>query len=236
MRVTRQTPIIGMAMVLLAAIVIAASSRLHGTAETAVELVGAIIRQYPGWGVVAFVVLAALSAMLAFFSMVVVVPVAAHHWGQVPTVALLWGGWLAGGAMAYTIGRFLGSRVARLLVSPGRLEYYADRLTARAPFWMILLFQLAVPSEIPGYLLGSLRYRFPAYLLALAIAELPFAIGAVVLSSEFLSRQYWMMVLVGAVGIGFLTWAVKRLHHELEEGPGAPRPERAARATAISTP
>jgi uncharacterized membrane protein YdjX (TVP38/TMEM64 family) len=77
----------------------------------------------------------------------VVVPVAAHHWGQATTVALLWVGWLARGATSYAIGRFLGSRVARLLVSAGHIKYYEDRLSTRAPFWMILLLQLAVPRR-----------------------------------------------------------------------------------------
>jgi uncharacterized membrane protein YdjX (TVP38/TMEM64 family) len=227
--------LVGFALVLLAAIVVAASSRLHGTAESAVELVGAMIRQHPAWGVFAFVSLAALSAMLAFFSIVAVVPVATHHWGQAATVALLWMGWLAGGAMAYAIGRFLGSRVARLLASGARVKYYEDRLTARAPFWMIVLLQLAVPSEIPGYVLGSLRYRFPRYLLALALAELPFAIGAVVLSTGFLERQYWLMALVGAIGLGALAWAMRRLHRELATKPRPVAGKKAGRAVATST-
>jgi uncharacterized membrane protein YdjX (TVP38/TMEM64 family) len=212
----RQRRLVGLALLLLAAVVVAASSRLHGAAEAAVELVGAVIQQHPAWGVFAFVMLAALSAMLAFFSSVVVVPVAAHHWGQGTTVALLWVGWLAGGAASYAIGRFLGSRVARLLVSAGHITYYEDRLSTRAPFWMILLLQLAVPSEIPGYVLGSLRYRFLAYFLALALAELPFAIGAVVLSSGFLDRRYGVMALVGVAGLGILAWAIRRLRRELE--------------------
>jgi uncharacterized membrane protein YdjX (TVP38/TMEM64 family) len=217
----RRNRLVGLALVLLAAVVVAASGRLHGMAQTAVELVGAIIQQHPRWGVFAFVMLAALSAMLAFFSSVVVVPVASHQWGPVATVALLWVGWLLGGTMAYAIGRFLGSRVVRQVVSARRVKYYGDRLTAHAPFWMILLFQFAVPSEIPGYVLGSVKYGFPAYFLALALAELPFAIGAVFLSSGFLARQYWTMLVVGIAGIGFLAWAIRRLHRELEEKPRA---------------
>jgi uncharacterized membrane protein YdjX (TVP38/TMEM64 family) len=217
----RQRRLIGLALVLLAAVVVAASSRLHGTAETTVELVGAIIQTHPGWGVCAFVILAALSAMLSFFSSVVIVPVAAHHWGEVTAVALLWVGWLAGGAATYAIGRFLGSRVVRLLVSTRRVKYYEDRLTARAPFWIIFLLQLAVPSEIPGYVLGSLKYRFPIYFLALALAEFPFAVGAVFLSSGFLGRQYWIVAVLGIAGIGLLAWAIRRLHRELDEKPRA---------------
>jgi uncharacterized membrane protein YdjX (TVP38/TMEM64 family) len=214
--VIRQKRLVGLALVLLAAVVVAASSQLHGPAENAVEFVVSIIRNYPGWGVFAFLTLAALSAMLSFFSSVLIIPVATHQWGQVNTVALLWVGWLAGGATTYAIGRFLGSRLARLLVSNKRVKYYEARLTARAPFWIVVLLQLAVPSEIPGYVLGSLKYRFPVYLLALALGEFPFAVGAVFLSSEFLSRRYWMVAAVGIAGIGFLAWAISRLHRELE--------------------
>jgi uncharacterized membrane protein YdjX (TVP38/TMEM64 family) len=234
----RQRRLVGSALLLLAAVVIAASSRLHGTAETAVDLVGALIEQHPGWGVFAFVTLTALSAMLSFLSSVVVVPVAIHHWGQVTTVALLWVGWLVGGVATYGIGRFVGSRLARLLASTERITYYEDRLTARAPFWIILLLQLALPSEVPGYVLGSLKYRFRAYLVALALAELPFAIGAVFLSNEFLGRRYWVVAVVGIAGIGFLAWAIRRLHRELETKPPAapteipPRPPRHAPHTA----
>jgi len=214
-----------LALVLLVAVVVAGSSQLHGPAETAIEFVGSIIQKNPGWGVFAFLALAALSAMLSFFSSVLIIPVAAHQWGQVNTVALLWVGWLAGGATTYAIGRFVGARLAGLLVSTERVKYYEDRLTARAPFWIILLLQLAVPSEIPGYVLGSLKYRFPAYLLAIALGEFPFAVAAVFLSSEFLSRRYWMVAVVGIAGIGFLAWAISRLHRELEKkAPATPGP------------
>ena len=226
--------LVGLALLLFAAVVVAASSHLHGTAERAIELAGTIIQKHPGWGVVAFVTLAALSAMFSFFSSVVIVPVAAHHWGQVTTVALLWVGWLAGGAATYAIGRFVGSRLARLLVNTARLKYYEDRLTARAPFWVILLLQLGVPSEIPGYVLGSLKYRFPIYFLALALAEFPFALGAVFLSGEFLSRRYWMVAVVGIAGIGFLAWVIRRLHRELEEKPPAPPAGAVGRAARLS--
>jgi uncharacterized membrane protein YdjX (TVP38/TMEM64 family) len=100
---------------------------------------------------------------------------------------------------------------------------------------MIVLLQLAVPSEIPGYVLGSLRYRFPRYLLALALAELPFAIGAVVLSTGFLERQYWLMALVGAIGLGALAWAMRRLHRELGTKPRPVAGKKAGRAVATST-
>jgi uncharacterized membrane protein YdjX (TVP38/TMEM64 family) len=60
-----------------------------------------------------------------------------------------------------------------------------------------LLFQAAVPSEIPGYVLGILRYEFPLYLTALAITELPYAFAAVYLGESFLKGQSLIFILLG---------------------------------------
>jgi uncharacterized membrane protein YdjX (TVP38/TMEM64 family) len=201
----------GLAGVLL----IAGSGSLHRAAENAVTLVGSFIGEYPVAGALAFTGLAALSAMLAFFSSALVVPVGIFHWGASLTCFLLWLGWLLGGVASYCIGRFLGGRIMRILTSPSRAQYYQDRISHRAPFGAILLFQAAVPSEIPGYVLGTVRYPFPSYLAALALAELPYAIGAVFLGSGFLRRQYWLIGALGLLGIAFVTWAVTRLHRTL---------------------
>ena len=53
----------------------------------------------------------------------------------------------------------------------------------------VLLFQLAVPSEIPGYLLGTLGYRFSRYLVVVSVGEVPYALGTVLLGESFVSRE-----------------------------------------------
>jgi uncharacterized membrane protein YdjX (TVP38/TMEM64 family) len=70
-------------------------------------------------------------------------------------------------------------------------------LGTRARFAHILLFQAAVPSEIPGYVLGILRYSFPLYLAALAITELPYAIATVYLGESFLEGEGTVFILLG---------------------------------------
>ena len=82
----------------------------------------------------------------------------------------------------------------------------------KAGFGLILLFQLALPSEVPGYILGIMRFRLGIYLAALAIAELPFAIGAVWLGKSFLERDYLSMIVIGAVGVVFLFLALHEWH------------------------
>ena len=66
-----------------------------------------------------------------------------------------------------------------------------------APFWLVLLLQLALPSEIPGYVLGLARYSFPRYLLALSLAELPYTVATVYLGTAFLERRGAVILAAG---------------------------------------
>jgi uncharacterized membrane protein YdjX (TVP38/TMEM64 family) len=204
-----------LALVIVVGIVVAASTRLHDLTETAVTSLAGLLDRHPALGVLAFVGLAAVSAMMAFVSSVVIVPVAVHHWGPVITAMLLWIGWFVGGLAAYTISRYLGGPAVRRLVGEDRVKHFEEQITARAPVVVVFLFQLALQSEIPAYVLGTARYPLPKYLLALGAAELPIAIATVMLGSGFLNRQYWLMVGVGVIGIGVMSLAIRALHRRL---------------------
>jgi uncharacterized membrane protein YdjX (TVP38/TMEM64 family) len=198
---------------LVVAFGVAKSDAAFGLIERALDIAGDLIVRHPVWGLVAFVGLSALSAMLAFLSTAVLVPVGINVWGELGTMALLWSGWLIGGALAYTIGRYLGRRIVRLLMSREQLDHYEGSINERVGWPVVLLFQLALPSEVPGYLLGIIRYPFFRYLLALALAEIPFAAGAVYLGRSFLERNYLMMFGFGLAGIALMIGAVAAWHH-----------------------
>jgi uncharacterized membrane protein YdjX (TVP38/TMEM64 family) len=71
-----------------------------------------------------------------------------------------------------------------------------------------------VPSEIPGYVLGILRYRFLLYLTALAITELPYAVAVVYLGESFLEGEAIVFVILGVAVIllgAFLLQILRRL-------------------------
>ncbi len=76
-------------------------------------------------------------------------------------------------------------------------------------FRHVLLFQLAVPSEIPGYVLGLAGCRLRTYAAAIALGELPFAIGAVYLGESFLQRNYLLLLAIGVASVA-LSWAMFR--------------------------
>jgi uncharacterized membrane protein YdjX (TVP38/TMEM64 family) len=167
-------------------------------------------------GAVLFAGLASISAFMAFFSSTILVPFAVHAWGAPLTVTLLWTGWMVGGTVAYLAGRSLGRPLARRLAGPERLAYYESRLGRRAPFALILLLHLALQSEIPGLVLGTLRYRFGLFLLALGLAETPYAVGVVYASRFFLERQTVPLIVAALAAIAAAAWAVHTLHRRLE--------------------
>lgn len=159
-----------------------------------------LIRQHPRLGMVAFVLLAAVSALVAFFSSALLIPVAVYVWGPATCALLLWAGWLIGGIVAYTVGRYLGRPVVMALLRPGKLARYEQWVQSGAGFVPVLLLQLSIPSDVAGYLFGLVRCRFAVFLPALATAEVPYALGAVYLGVSFLQRDLIPLVVLGAAG------------------------------------
>ena len=192
-----QRHIIIVGMLILVVGLITASETLRGRTEDIITWIEAIIVQAPALGMALFVLLAMISAMVAFFSSAVFAPVAIYAWGKAATFALLWLGWLLGGILSFCVGRFLGRSVAGMIVDEETISGWEHELGTRTRFIHILAFQAVVPSEVPGYVLGILRYRFSWYLAALAITELPYAAATVYLGESFLEGNSLVFILVG---------------------------------------
>jgi uncharacterized membrane protein YdjX (TVP38/TMEM64 family) len=177
--------------------VVTASDRMHGWVLGVLEALAPLFVARPVLGGGVFVGLAAVSAMLAFFSSTLLVPVAVQAWGVEASVALLWVGWWLGGLTAYGIGRYLGRPVVARLASAEALARYGTAVHGRVSFARAVLIQVALPSEVPGYLFGLARYPLGRYLAALGLAEVPFAVGAVAVSASLIERRTVALVAVG---------------------------------------
>jgi uncharacterized membrane protein YdjX (TVP38/TMEM64 family) len=188
---------------------------LHDALLHLLEASEPVIAAHPVVGMLLFVLLSALSAMLAFFSSALLVPVAVYSWGQPATMLLLWLGWLLGGLCAYAIGFGLGRPLLATMGATRLLDFYRERLPGQVPFVLVLLLQLALPSEIPGYLFGLLRVRVRTYLAALALAELPFVVGTVLVGDSVVEQRGGMLLLLGAVGAGISLYALLLLRRRL---------------------
>jgi uncharacterized membrane protein YdjX (TVP38/TMEM64 family) len=201
----------------LVALLVAAAflDPVHDGISHALESAKPIIRHHEVLGLALFVLLSAVSAIVFFFSTAVIVPVAVYTWGKPTTILLLWGSWLVGAAVSYAIGRRPGRRLAKWVVQRD-VARYEKKISAKANFPLVVLFQIAVPSEIPGYVLGALKYHFGRYMGARAIAELPFAVGAVYLGDTFVRRQYVPLTAIAVGGVLLSAAAVYFLHKRME--------------------
>ena len=171
--------LIGRRALLLAAVCVlaaylASDSVLHSALRHVMSALEPVITQNPVLGVVAMVGIAALGAMIAFMSAALLVPIAVFTWGSAGTLAMLWLGWILGGLLAYGLARHFGRRVLRWCGARTLIQRCEQWVGPHTPFGLILILQLALPSEIPGYVLGLVRYPARKYLCAVALAELPY--------------------------------------------------------------
>jgi uncharacterized membrane protein YdjX (TVP38/TMEM64 family) len=218
------TRALALILFVLALALVATVDAVHAAVSDLLAAAAAIIEAHPVLGTTLFVIFSAISAMLAFVSSAVLVPVAVYTWGEPLSMLLLWVGWILGGMSAYAVGRVLGRPVVASLASDAALNRYERQVSAHAPFGLVLLFQIALPSELPGYLLGLVRYDFARYLLALAIAEAPYAVVTVYLGATFLERRPAILISVGAGVLAFSAIAFLLLRKRLSARSGHNNP------------
>ena len=124
--------------------------------------------------------------------------------------ALPWMDWILGGVVTYLIGRYLGRPFVRRFLPEPIITRYEGRIPAGGRFLPALLVTLSVPSDIAGYFFGLVRYPAVVYLAALAIGEIPYGLGAVLLTDAFLQRKLSLLLaLAGALGLATV-WAWRR--------------------------
>ncbi len=198
-RLSRRLPILIIGIIVVA--LLAYSEDIHRQVVNVIALAEPVIATSPVFGAVVFVVLAALSAMLVFFSGLLLVPIGIDAWGPLVCFVLLWSGWFLGGVITYSIGRLFGRPAVLRLVSEEKMARYENRIPEAGSFMTALLAQLVLPSDISGYFFGLLGYRARVYLGSLALAELPYALGTVYLGTAFMERQYLLLLSVAALGL-----------------------------------
>jgi uncharacterized membrane protein YdjX (TVP38/TMEM64 family) len=189
---------------------LALSEELHGQFVAALAVADPLFARHTVLGALLFVGLAALSAILVFFSSVLLVPVGVQTWGAVGCFLLLWFGWFLGGLVTYSIGRHLGRPVVRRMLSDDEIARYEGLIPHGGSFFTAMLVQLAIPSDVSGYFFGLLGYQARVYLGALVFAEFPYALGTVFLGAAFIRRQYGLLLSAAAVATAVFIWIWRR--------------------------
>jgi uncharacterized membrane protein YdjX (TVP38/TMEM64 family) len=207
-----QRHLVSIGLLIFLAGLFAASDTLHGKTEAIVVWTENLISQAPLLGMLAFLSLAMLSAMVAFFSSALLAPIAIYARGKAGCLALLCCGWFQCGVESYSEGR------------NDKIAAWENQVSEHTRFVHILFFQAIVPSEIPGYILGVLRYRMALYLVALGITELPYAIATVYLGDSFLKGEGRVFFLLGIGAIVLAAFVVqihRRLSRQLSQNNGS---------------
>jgi len=180
--------------------------------------VGETMRQAPVWGAIIFFLASACSVLFFFLSSALLVPSAVLVWGKWLTFLLLSVGWLFGWMTSYAIGRFFRDRaVIEKKLSEQRFNNSAF-LFGKLPFSLVLIVICSLPAEFVGYALGAARYPFRYFLLALALAEFPFAFLIVFIGGSFFLENVSLFIGLMVLLSGILVWEVKnarRMKHLL---------------------
>src|SRR3970282_2449570 len=114
------------------------------------------------------------------------------------------------------MGRALGRPLVHTVGSARLIAFYQRCVSAGMRFPTVLLLQFALPSEIPGYLLGILRVRFRVYLAALALVELPYRVGTVLLGESIVEQRTGWLLVLGAAGVGITVLAAYLLSRRFD--------------------
>lgn len=205
-----------MVLICTSAALLVSVDAVYGALQRVLSAAEPLVAGHPYLGAVVFVALAAVSAILAFFSSALLLPAAVYAWGNTVTLGLLWFGWLLGGMCTYALGRGLRKPQGEAPRTSRQLDFYRQRIRGEVTFALVLLLLLAMPSEIPGYLCGYLGVRRRIYVSALALAELPYAVGAVILSDGVINRQIGWLVGFGLIGAALSLCALWVLHRRLD--------------------
>ncbi len=169
-------------------------------------------------GVGVFVGLAAVSAILSPFSSTVLLPFAVAIWGLTLSILLLTLGWLLGGLAAYAIGIYAAYPLLRGFLPVKKIQRYEQQLPRGKQFWIVLLFRLALPSELGSYFLGIIRYPFWKYFTVTLVSEFVFAVIVISIAGAIIERQPLLFILwiAAAVGVTFVAFALyQRANHKL---------------------
>ncbi len=207
--------IVILVIVLVAVFLVARSDTIHHAVLDVLGEAEELMHEYPRSGMLLFVVLAAFSAMLTFFSSTALVPIGVYVWGPTTTMLLLLIGGVSGGTAGYWASHTWGRRLVKRIFPSARFRRYETFFRNSARWRTILLFRVALQSELPSYVLGLVRYPFKKYLPIMILGELPYVVLVVYLGEKLLERNSGVFAAVLILGLTLTALALWLLHREM---------------------
>jgi uncharacterized membrane protein YdjX (TVP38/TMEM64 family) len=167
------------------------------------------IEQHPVQGVIVYILLNVLDAVIAPGATLPLIPIAARAWGHVPAALVTTLGWTLGSLVAFFIARQWGSPIVKKLTSMERVKRLRAYVPKR-PFWSIVLLRMVVPMDVISYVLGLFtEMTWKSYALATALGLTPSAFILAYIGKT--PRAYdIIMVGIGGAVVGWIIYSTRR--------------------------
>ncbi|MFA6284907.1 MAG: VTT domain-containing protein [Parcubacteria group bacterium] len=149
-----------------------------------------LTREHEFLSIFVFIGLGTLSTMLSSFSSAPLVPIAVIVWGSNPVALYLLAGWMIGDVLSYIIGYYAGNPILKRFASLEKIDYYRKKIPPNAQFKLVFFFIMSMPSEVPNYTLGTLRYNFLKYFLTITLGEIIFAFITAYAGQALVQKNY----------------------------------------------
>ena len=163
----------------------------------------------PLQGVVVYIILNILDAVIAPGATLPLIPIAARAWGRVPAALVTTAGWTAGSLVAFYIARRWGSPIVKKLTSMERVKRLQPYVP-KNPFWSVVLLRLVVPMDVISYVLGLFtEMTWPSYGLATALGLTPSAFILAYIGRTPRAYDIIMFGIGGAV-VGWIVYSTRR--------------------------
>jgi len=136
-------------LALIATVLITAVFLVHGHNES----IGHLMDRHAVLGLVLYILLNILDAVLAPGATLPLIPVASQVWGRVLAALATTAGWTSGSLIAFLIARRWGSPIVQKLTSIRRVRELR-RYIPQNLFWSVVLVRLVLPMDVISYVLG----------------------------------------------------------------------------------
>ena len=194
-----------LSLALLATVLVAAVWLARSHAESLKEFIDHNTLQ----GVVIYILLNILDAVIAPGATLPLIPIAARAWGRIPAALVTTIGWTTGSLVAFYIARRWGVPVVKKLTSMERVKRLRPYVPAH-PFWSVVLLRLVVPMDVISYVLGLFTdMTWSSYALATALGLTPSAFILAYIGKA--PRAYdFMLLAIGAAAVGWIVYSTRR--------------------------
>jgi uncharacterized membrane protein YdjX (TVP38/TMEM64 family) len=167
------------------------------------------IEANPVPGVLLYIALNILDALIAPGATLPLIPIAAKAWGRIPAGIVTMVGWTTGSLLAFLIARRWGAAAVKKITSFERVrrlrKYIPENL-----FWSVVVLRAVMPMDVMSYVLGLFTdMSWQTYLGATALGLLPSALLLAYLGK--LPNAYEIFTLcLGGLAVVWLVLAARR--------------------------